>query len=141
MVEGIEFLEHTADAYLKVWGKSLEEMFERAGIGFYEVMTDTSKVKCKVKKEVEVEGYDLQNLLLRWLEELLFLFDSEGFIAAKIEVDKLTTKPPKLHAILCGERFDPKKHDVRVAVKAATYSDMEIWRENDLWYATYVLDI
>ncbi|MFZ8794378.1 MAG: archease, partial [Acidilobaceae archaeon] len=68
---GFEHLEHTADVLIEARGSSLSEAFETAALATYEVMTDTSMVEPKVKIEVEVEGYDLFNLLYRWIEELI----------------------------------------------------------------------
>ncbi|RLE68385.1 MAG: archease, partial [Thermoprotei archaeon] len=56
---GFKFLEHMSDAYIMAWGKTLEEAFEYAALGMFETMTDTSKVKHKVVREIEVDGIDL----------------------------------------------------------------------------------
>ena len=141
MKSGHEFLEHTADVYVRAWGDSLERMFEEAAKALYEVMTDVSRIGCVEEKIIEVEGFDLENLLLRWLEELLFHFDSEGFLAREINVERVHTKPFKLKAIVCGETFDPQRHESRTHVKAATYAQMRIWRDGELWYSEFVLDI
>lgn len=138
---GFKFLEHTADVYVRAWGRSLEDVFREAANALYEVMTDPSRVECRDSRKVVVEGFDLENLLVRWLEELLYLFDSEGFLGGKVSVRDVDTKGLKLEAVVCGETYDPEKHESRTHVKAATYSQLKFWKECGLWYVEFVLDI
>lgn len=141
MSSGFKFLEHTADVYVRVWGDSLERVFEEAARALYEVMTDPRRVDCIVEREVVVEGFDLENLLVRWLEELLFYFDSEGFIGGRVVVDEVSKEAYKVKARVCGEVFNPEKHESRTHVKAATYSQIKLWSEGERWYAEFVLDV
>ncbi len=140
---GYRFHEHTADIIVEAWGNTLEEMFEEAAKGVSEVMTDIRKVEPKIKKQIVVTGMDLQNLLLRWLEELLILHDSEGLVFSEFHVKKIEEKNEeyKLEAIVGGEKFDKNKHESRTHVKAITYAQMEIKKEKDAWRAFFTLDI
>ena len=60
---GFRFLEHTADVLVEAWGPSLEAAFEEMARGMIEIMTDTSKIEPRERKEIEVCGFDLENLL------------------------------------------------------------------------------
>ncbi|MEM4679195.1 MAG: archease, partial [Candidatus Jordarchaeales archaeon] len=80
------FLEHTADVKIEAEGKTLEEAFEEAARGLYELMTDISKVTPVVEKKIEVEGSDLENLLYNWLEEFIYLTDSERLVFSDFKV-------------------------------------------------------
>jgi len=142
-VAGYRFLEHTADVVVEAWGFSLEEAFANAAKATFEVMTDTSKVEPAVEKLVEVEGFDLENLLLRWIEELLVIFDSEGLLLSSFDVHKISRagESYRLEAVVRGEKFDPSKHEPRTHIKAATYAQMKIWQEGGKWYVRFVLDI
>ena len=45
-----EFLEHTADVYIRAYGKTMEEAYENAALAMFEVMTDLIKSpRCKRK--------------------------------------------------------------------------------------------
>lgn len=138
-----EFLEHLADAYVAARGQSLEEAFENAALAMFDVMTDTQKVESTVKDEVIIEEYDQKALLYSWLEQLLLKFEIEGKLYSKFEVSELlqTNKGWRLHATIFGERFDPAKHVSKAEVKAVTYHQMEISREDDGYLLKFILDL
>ncbi len=138
-----EHLEHTADVLIRARGRVLEEAFEQAALAVYEVITDTSGVNPEHRIEVEVDGMDLENLLYRWIEELLLYTDTEGLVFSRFAVCKIdkTDDAYKLVASVWGEPFDPERHEPRTIVKAMTYAQMEIKRENGCWTLTFVVDI
>ena len=74
------FLEHTADAKFQAYGKDMEEAFSNAALAMFSILTDTKKIKKKIKKGIEARGHDLKSLLYNYLEELLFLIDTENFL-------------------------------------------------------------
>ncbi len=143
MKSGFRFIEHTADVIIEAWAPTLEGVFEYSAKAMYEVMTDISKVDKVIEKKVEAEGFDLENLLLRWLEELLSITDSEGILFSEFIVEKIEKMSEGyiVKSRCLGEEFNPEKHESRTEVKAVTYSQMRIWREDDLWKARFTLDI
>jgi len=138
-----EFLEHLADAYVAARGRSLEEAFENAALAMFDVMTDTQKVESRIKDEIIVEEHDQMALLYSWLERLLLKFEIERNLYSRFEVGKIlqTDKSWRLHATIFGERFDPTKHVSRVEIKAVTYHQMEIGREDDGYLLKFILDL
>ncbi len=147
MERGFRFGEHTADVLIEAWAPTLEGLFEEMAKAMFEVMTDTSRVEPKQEVRVEVCGFDLENLLYRWLEELLYHHDSKNLVFSKFEVRKIFEKPSDGEKEICleasawGEEFNREKHEPRTVVKAVTYAQMRIWRDGDLWRASTVLDI
>ncbi|UNQ74227.1 archease [Infirmifilum sp. NZ] len=140
---GFELLPHTADVLVRAWGSTLEEALAYAILGFYEVMTDTSKIAQIERREVKAEGFDPESMLYNLIERLIILFDEEAFIASKVENVVYNQEGDTLQvtAILVGERFNMEKHESRVLIKAATYHLMRIWTEGGKWYVQYVVDI
>jgi len=138
-----EFLEHTADAYIAAYGKSLAEAFENAALAMFDVMTDVEKVNPKVKDNVEVEAEDEFALLYTWLEALLIKSDVNKMLFSKFKVSTLcrTSNGFRLQAEIWGEKFNPKKHVQKVGVKAITYHMMEIIKKPDIFVLRFLLDI
>jgi len=89
-----------------------------------------------VKKEIEVEGTDNENLLHNFLEEILFLFESQGFILSKVK--KLKIANNKLTGELVG---DNGKYEIKNDIKAVTYHEMFVKKINGKFVSQVVLDV
>lgn len=92
-------------------------------------MTDIDAVTIKSCFKIEAEADDLDGLLFKFLDELLFLFSAEPFlICRKLKITQLIREPDN-HRIEClcyGEEFDLKVHEQGTEVKAITYGSMQI---------------
>ena len=140
---GFRHEEHTADVLIEATGRTLEEAFEQSALGVYEVITDTSRVEPRKKIYLEVEGFDLENLLYRWIEEMLLYTDSEGLVFSIFRVCSIERNNDKwiIKSSIWGERFDQNRHEHRTIVKAMTYAQMSIVEEKGCWRITFVVDI
>jgi SHS2 domain-containing protein len=138
-----EFLEHTADVYIRAHGKTMEEAYENAALAMFEVMTDTDKITQTQEETLEVEAEDQYALLYNWLEALLVKFETENMLYSKFQITNWeeTDENFKFKAKIWGEKFDPQKHPQRVGVKAVTYHRMVIIRERDIAVLEFILDI
>lgn len=144
---GFRFIdEYTADVAFLAYGESLEEMFINAARALMEIQTDLSKIEPKECVEVDVDGFDLENLMKKWLEELLFYRDTKLLFFSVFEIkvteesDEIDVKY-KLWGKICGEKFDPSKHESKVEVKAISYHDMKIEKKDNMYYAHILVDI
>lgn len=131
-----KFLKHTADAKFQAFGKTLEESFANAALAMFSVMTD-EKIKPKIKKLIHVKGIDQKQLLYNFLEEFLFLLDTEFLLLSKIEDIKI--KENELNAIAYFDKAD--KYKTHGDVKAVTYQQMEIKKEKDKFMVQVVVDV
>ncbi len=136
-------INHTADLGIEVYGEGLQELFSNAGFALFDIMTDISKVKESTKKVITVEGNDLEQLMVNWLNDLLYLFDVEGLLFKRFEVavGAIHELPLHLNAIVAGECYDPDRHVIETAVKAATYHQIQVVKENDRWRARIIIDL
>lgn len=115
-------LEHTADAMVEVHGENLGELFANAAYAMFDQMTDLSKVKPTGELKIVMNADAREQLLVDFLQELLFVNDVEDFVFSEFEVE---TDGKKLEAIIKGEKFDEKKHTKRSVVKGVTYHKLE----------------
>jgi SHS2 domain-containing protein len=138
-----EFLEHTADVYVRAHGTSMEEAYQNAALAMFETMTDSAKIAQTTEETVEVEAEDQYALLYNWLEALLVKFETEGMLYSKFEISdwKETPESFKFTAKIWGEKFNPKKHPQKVGVKAVTYHLMVVIREPERVVLEFILDI
>ena len=135
-----KFLPHTADLKFQAEATSLEEAFSESALALKEAISRKIQVKEEISKKVLIEGTDLQNLLYNFLEEFLFLLDSENFLFSKIEKIKIQKNPKgfKLEAVALGDKSE--KYKFSNNVKAITYNDMLVQKGNN-WKIQAVLDV
>lgn len=142
-----DFLEHTSDIYVRAYGKDVLELFENSGLALFDSMTNIDHLRPAVEKRLEVEGFDMENLLYKWLESLLLLYYNEKLMCGSISVEELSIEringdlSYKLKARALCEEFNPLRHEARVEVKSPTYNLMRILKQEDKWVAYFVLDI
>jgi SHS2 domain-containing protein len=138
-----EFLEHTADVYIRAYGKTMEEAYANSALALFEVMTDTDKIAQTKEEKLQVEAEDQYALLYNWLEALLVKFETENMLYSKFQITNWeeTTEIFRFEAKIWGEEFDAQKHPQKVAVKAVTYHRMVIIREKDRVVLEFILDI
>jgi len=115
-------LEHTADAMVEAYGNTLSERFANAAYALFDQMTDVTKVSPKGEVRLELEAGEREQLLVDFLQELLFLHDVENLVFGEFEVD---TDGNKLVARARGEVFDEDRHPKRSVVKGVTYHRLE----------------
>lgn len=139
MSEPFEILDHTADTGFRAWGSTVAELFENSARAMLALSADTSAVVEREHKVIELESEDYEPLLVDWLNEILYLFDSDAFAPANFQVEEIT--PRRLKARLSGERRDPKRHPWTLIVKAVTYYELRVEQRNGRWEAQVFLDI
>ncbi|KAG2438545.1 hypothetical protein HXX76_005096 [Chlamydomonas incerta] len=127
-----EYLDHTADVQLHAWGCDLAEAFEQCGLAMFNYMSPLEHVRLRETRTYRAEGHDLSSLLFAFLDELLFEFNTELFLAAAVHITRLDREAWVIEAEGRGERFDRSRHEVGTEIKAITYSAMSIAeREGD----------
>ncbi len=130
-MERYKFLEHTADAKFQAFGRTLEEAFSNAALATAGLMWNWENVEKKVEHQVKVKGNDLKQLLVNFLEEIIYLFETKSFLLGYVE--KLTIekegKSFGLKALLKGDKHSDK-YKIHGDVKAITYNEMEVETKN-----------
>jgi len=81
-----KLLDHTADIGIKAYGETLEKLFGNAASGMFSIITDLDKVKSSRNFYIQVKGEDEENLLIKWLNELLYLFDTEYCLFNRFDI-------------------------------------------------------
>ena len=113
---------HTADVSLEVKGKDVPDLMETAARGMFSLITNISAIKPEKEIELKVEGEDYEDLLVRWLNELLYLH-SQGYVFSYFRIEKLSKN--FLQAKAKGEQLKPH-HTLNLEIKAATYHNLKI---------------
>ncbi|HEY4704799.1 MAG TPA: archease [Thermoplasmata archaeon] len=118
-----EELDHTADAGIRAYGATLEELFENAAAGLFSLITDLEKVRAVGEVKVRVQADDLGSLMVNWLSELLFLHETQHLLLCEFDV---TLNGLRLQGRARGERIDKRRHTLNLVVKAVTYHGLKV---------------
>ena len=137
---GYRYLEHVTDAFIEVTGKTLEEAFENAGMAVIDTMVNLKSIDEKSEKKINANGKDLSELLYNWLEAIIILTITEGFVARRFVVELTKKEDYELKANLIGEELNFKKHQFKVEIKSPTFHLMEIKREKEV-VMLFLLDL
>jgi SHS2 domain-containing protein len=133
----------TSDVTFHAWGGSLDELFGVAVDAVTNTMVaDLEAVRPLTRRVVEVTAEALDILLLRLLDEVVFLKDSEGMLFRAEQVGVDAGGPPhRVRATLVGERIDRGRHDLVADVKAVTLYGLRVEHVDGLWHASVTLDV
>ena len=134
-----EFIEHTADLGFKAYGASLEDLFAHAAEALFEALVALESVKERIERSIKVEADDLDNLMVRWLSELLYLYDTEMLVFKSFQVKRIEDN--RLEANARGEILDPARHEIKTGMKAVTYHKLYVKERGGVWEAQVILDI
>ena len=136
---GFSLIDHPADLGIEARGKTMAQAFEQAATGLMSVILDLSSVEARVSREVFLEASDLEHLLVKWLAEVLYLYDGEKFASREFSVSQL--RQDSLRATVLGETFVAEKHVTRLDVKAVTYHQLVVEETKTVSRIRVFLDI
>jgi len=134
-----ELIDHTADTGIKAYGKSISEAFENAAKGMFDIITDKSEIESIGEYEIRLKAQDLEQLLVDWLSELVFLNSAKNLVFGFFKVD-VDEKNSSLSAHVFGEKFNISKHKVGTEIKAVTYHILKV-RNKRPYYVQVLFDI
>jgi SHS2 domain-containing protein len=132
-----EFVENTADLTFKACGRDLNKLFENAAEALESTLIMLEDVALRETTTIEMTSDSCEDLLYDWLAELLVTFEVNRFAVKKCIVNIAGLS---LNAKCWGERIDPNKHTLNTEVKAVTYHNLQI-KKNNVYHAEITLDV
>lgn len=133
-----EFFDVTADVGFKSYGMTLEEAYENASKAMFNVISNTDNIKPEISKNIEIKSEDEVSLLYDYLDELLFLSETELLLFSSFNISiKKEKNLIQLNGCVKGEYMDWNKHERGSEVKAVTYHLMKVEKEEK--YTTQVI--
>lgn len=134
--DDIRVIEHTADWALRIRGRDLVELFANAAEGLARLLVaDVAAVGRDETRELALESYDPEGLLVDWLGELAYWAEREGLVFPEADMQEVT--PTRLAGVVRGGRAgELQKH-----IKAVTYHDLAIRETESGLEVTVVFDV
>jgi SHS2 domain-containing protein len=140
-----EIINHTADIGLKVFGKNLEVLFLNAAQAMFEIILEKIEKESLFKKQelkkflLNKQGSNLEEIFVSWLSELLYLFNSEGLIMNKADIQKLDSNC--IQAEIIGRIFNTDLERIKTEIKAVTYHELEVKKTERGYEARVIFDV
>lgn len=134
-----EFFDVTADAGFYAYGENINQAFENAALAMFNIITDTQNVSNTKTYYFSIQSEDKISLLYDFLEELLFIHETEFMLFSQFSInidDNLNLK-----AIVKGEMIDWEKHKRGSEIKAITFHKMNIEQTKDSCKIQAILDL
>lgn len=134
-----KLIEHTADLGIEVTADDLKGIFVNSALALFDLMVGLEKIGGTAPKQFTVSGADHVELLVAWLNELLYVYSVEKLVFSRFEHVQLN--PNRIEAVGWGELLDPQRHELNIEIKAATYHGLALSKQNGIWKARIIFDI
>ena len=134
-----EVFEHTADIGIHVYGNTLSELFLHAAQGMESLMVAPEQVQSVTSRKITVKGHDHVSLLIAWLNELIFLFDTDYLLLRDFVIESVSET--HLSAQAFGEVYNAQRHDLSSGIKAVTWHEASVTLSNEGYKARIIFDI
>jgi SHS2 domain-containing protein len=132
----------TSDLSFVAHGETLEAAFAAAAQALLAAtVEDPRTVERRERRTVRLEEPDLELLLLRLLNELVYLRDAEELLLHADHISVTRNSAARLEGELSGERIDPARHALAADVKAATAHGLRVAATPEGWTAAATLDV
>ena len=137
-IEGVRYLEHAADIGLEAEGASLAECLARAAAGVFGLMFRVEAgLEPRQVYELDLEAADDDELMVSWLQELLYRAEVDEICFLRFEVE---TDGDRLKGRAAGVPIRSVE-PAGPGVKAVTRHGLEVGRRNGRWKARVLLDV
>ncbi len=131
----IEEIEHTADWAIRVQAPNPSTLFEQAALGMSNLIGSANPQTEEVVRPITLQAADLESLLVGWLEELLFILETEDLMLTRSNVQVLSDTQ-----LLATVEMRPVNERWK-EIKAVTYHDLEIKPTSKGFEVVIVFDV
>ncbi len=132
-------IEHTADVGIEVEASDETGIFINCALAMFDLMYGIANIRTKQERKIRVEAESLQELLIAWLNELLYVYSVERLVFSEFRDAELS--PGSFSAVAVGECLDLSRHHGDFEIKAATYHNLTFSKQDGSWRATVIFDV
>jgi len=139
----IRMFDHTADVGFELEAPTLEVLFEEARRALLMTLFERSPKKGESEHSVQLTAPDLETLLVRWINELVFLVQGDGFVPihAVVRIEESGGEDFSLEASLTGGPLDLEGNGWVGEIKSATFHGLDVRQDGEVWRARVILDV
>jgi len=136
-VKIFEFLEHTADMGVRVWGQNRIKILEHAAQGLYAIALSCQPQGATEKSSFQFKADTNHELLIHFLEELLYLLYTRNLAATQFQIEFVS----ETNVWVEGDFARIRPHDFALEIKSPTYHKLKFEKQQDGWIAEIYFDL
>ena len=121
---GHEQFEVEADVGIRAWGPTRAEAFAQAALGVLALGVAPAEVAERETRDVRAQAGSVEELLVAWVNECVYVHEIEGFAVHRVSMSRLTGDVA--HGVLHGEELDPRRHRLGTVVKGVTHHHVSV---------------
>jgi SHS2 domain-containing protein len=134
-----EYFDHAADVGIRVRGTSLADLFVTGAQALMAWIGPAPAADDSLRESVSVHADGLEELYVRWLQEVLYLFHQRhAYLTGAETVD---VEDGRLHAMITASVWSDASASGFQEIKAVTYHQLEVCQDGPGWRASVILDI
>ena len=140
---GFKVFEHTADVGLEIFGDEIADVFEYAGRGMFDIIFHSAPpiIEPIGEYKIKLQASDLEQLMVDWLDELLYIFSTEHIVFSNYELS-IDPKAFSLEARVAGALVTDDELLGSCEIKAVTYHMLIVKKiKHRGWEAKVLFDI
>ncbi len=130
---------HQSEIAVRVIGNSQADLFVNSAFALFDVMADIQAIESKERLPLEVEGTDRDDLMVNWVRELLYLYQSSGYLLREFQVHEV--KDTIVRAEVCGEKIDPDRHEIKQEIASIAFHKSRMEKTGNQWTAHLIFEI
>lgn len=121
-------LEHTSDIGIEARASTEAELFRQCALALREILfEDPPAVKPDIRRKVELRAERIEDLLVDWLNEILYLLEVHHLVPVEFLIERLDET--HLIATIAGTSLETVDGLFAREVKSATYHLLEVATE------------
>lgn len=137
-MSGYRILPHTAEIGLRVSGRTWREFYKNAACGLLAIYgLRGARGPLSVRTAISLEEATPEDLLVAWLNELVYYVSTGGWIPASSVLKRASSR--RIAGTVSGPRLGERRP--KTEIKAATYHGLEVKRRGGQWTAELILDV
>ena len=139
----IRMLDHTADVGFEIKAPTLEALFNEARRALLMTMFEQPPEKGREERPVRLSAPDLETLLVRWINELVYFIQGDDFVPvlADVQIQEVSEEGFLLEALLTGAPLDLEGYGWRGEIKSATFHGLAVVFKDESWQARVIMDV
>ncbi len=140
----IRILDHTADVGFEVAeAPTLEDLFDESRQALLTTVFEEPPERGEGEDSVRLWAPDLETLLVRWINELVFFIQGDGFVPvhANIRIREADEEGFYLEGRLTGASLDLEGYGWQGEIKSATFHGLNVTQGSEGWQAQVILDV